>query len=136
MSGQASILLDMVTYEETQRVFSGGYQFTGLVTRPDVAAQHAVWAQKMVNAIVKADRFIASHSAAEISEALGQNSYIFVKSLEHSRPAFSQDGRVTADAVTNNIQSQITFGSVKASTRLEPGSFFDMRFVDRALGGK
>ena len=134
MSGQASILLDMVTYDETQRVFTGGYQFTGLLTRPDVVIQHPDWAQRMVNAIVKADRFIATHSAAEISAALGQNSFIFVKSLEHSRPAFSKDGRVTADAVRNNIQSQITFGSVKASAHMDPASFFDMRFVERAAG--
>ena len=135
MSGQASILLDLVTYDETQRVFTGGYQFTGLMTRPDVVARHPEWAQKMVNAIVKADRFIASHSAAEISAALGQNSYIFVKSLEHSRPAFSKDGRVTAEAVANNIQSQIAFGSIPAAVRLVPASFFDMSFVERA-GGK
>jgi NitT/TauT family transport system substrate-binding protein len=132
MSGQASILLDMVTYDETQRVFNGGYQFTGLLTRPDVVARRPDWAQKMVNAVVKADRFIATHSAAEISAALGQNSYIFVKSLEHSRPSFSKDGRVTADAVANSIQSQIAFGSVRASARLDPASFFDMSFVKRA----
>lgn len=132
MSGQASILLDLVTYDETQRVFTGGYQFTGLMTRPDVVAQHPEWAQKMVDAIVKADHFIATHSAAEISAALGQDSYIFVKSLEHSRPAFSKDGRVTADAVANNIQSQIAFGTVRASANLDPASFFDMSFVERA----
>ena len=133
MSGQASILLDLVTYDETQRVFNGGYQFTGLLTRPDVVARRPDWAQKMVNAIVKADHFIATHSAAEISAVLGQEGYIYVKSLEHSRPSFSKDGKVTADAVANNIQSQIAFGAVRASTRLDPASFFDMTFVHRAL---
>ena len=132
MSGQASILLDMVTYDETQRVFNGGYQFTGLMTRPDVVARRPDWAQKMVNAVVKADRFIATHSAAEISEALGQDTYIYVKSLEHSRPSFSKDGRVTPDAVANNIQSQIAFGSLRASAHFDPASFFDMSFVKRA----
>jgi NitT/TauT family transport system substrate-binding protein len=132
MSGQASILLDLVTYDETQRVFSGGYQFTGLLTRPDVVARRPDWAQKMVNAIVKADHFIATHSAAEISAALGQDSYIYVKSLEHSRPSFSKDGRVTADAVANSIQSLIAFGSLRSSARMDPASFFDMTFVQRA----
>ncbi len=32
MSGDASLLVDMVTFEETQRIFSGEYQFTGLLT--------------------------------------------------------------------------------------------------------
>ena len=132
MSGDASILLDLVTYDETQRVFTGGYQFTGLMTRPDVVSHHPEWAQKMVNAIVKADHFIATHSAAEISAALGQQGYIYVKSLEHTRPSFSKDGRVTADAVANNIQSQIAFGSVRSTARMDPASFFDMTFVQRA----
>ena len=36
MAGEASILVDLVTFEETQRFFRGGYQFTGLMTRPDI----------------------------------------------------------------------------------------------------
>ena len=34
LSGQGSVLLDMTTAEETSLIFSGPYQFTGLLTRP------------------------------------------------------------------------------------------------------
>jgi len=138
MSGDASLLLDMVTFAETQRVFTGEYQFTGLMTRPDVIAAHPELVQSMVNAIVKTNQFIATHSAADISAALPpgivQDRYIYVKSLEHSRPSISRDGMVTRTGVANNLQSQITFGSVQASAGLDPNTFFDMRFVTKALG--
>ncbi len=95
--------------------------------------------QSVVNVIVKANRFIATHSAADIAARLPaeivQDRYIYVKSLEHSRPSFSKDGMVTRSGVANNIQSQITFGSIApASAGLEPSSFFDMQYVLKTLG--
>jgi NitT/TauT family transport system substrate-binding protein len=139
MRGEASLLLDMVTFEETQRVFNGEYQFTGVLTRPDLIATRPQLVQSVVNVIMKANRFIATHSAADIAArlppAIVRDRYIYVKSLEHSRPSFSKDGLVTQRGVANNIQSQITFGSVAAaSTGLEPSSFFDMQYVLKSLG--
>jgi NitT/TauT family transport system substrate-binding protein len=138
MSGDASLLLDMVTFDETQRIFNGEYQFTGLLTRPDLIASRPQLVQSVVNAMVKSNRFIATHSAADIALHLPanivQDRYIYVKSLEHSRPSFSKDGLVTRSGVYNNLQSQVTFGSVPASSAsLDPGSFFDMQFVLKTL---
>jgi NitT/TauT family transport system substrate-binding protein len=138
MSGDASLLLDMVTFEETQRIFSGEYQFTGLLTRSDLIATHPQLVQSVVNVIVKTNRFIATHSAADIAARLPveivRDRYIYVKSLEHSRPSFSKDGMVTRSGVANNIQSQITFGSIPpTSADLEPSGFFDMQYVLKTL---
>jgi len=138
MSGDASLLVDMVTFEETQRIFSGEYQFTGLLTRPDLIANRPQLVQSVVNVIVKANRFIATHSAADIAARLPaeivQDRYIYVKSMEHSRQSFSKDGMVTRSGVANNIQSQITFGSIAPSPAgMDPSSFFDMRYVLKAL---
>jgi NitT/TauT family transport system substrate-binding protein len=139
MSGDASLLLDMVTFEETQRIFSGEYQFTGLLTRSDLIATRPQLVQSVVNVIVKANRFIATHSAADIAARLPaeivRDRYIYVKSLEHSRPSFSKDGMVTRSGVANNIQSQITFGSIPlTSAGLEPSGFCDMQYVFKTLG--
>ena len=139
MSGDGSLLLDMVTLDETQRIFTGEYQFTGLLTRPDLIASKPHFVQSMVNALVKANRFIATHSAADIAARLPativQDRYVFVKGLEHTRPAFSKDGMVTRNGVTNNLQSQVTFGSIPASVASQdPASFFDMQFVLKTQG--
>ena len=64
----------------------------------------------MVNAIVKANQFIRSHSAAEIAAKLPASivgdRYIYVKSLEHSRPAFSKDCAILPLAVENSAFSR------------------------------
>ena len=138
MAGEGSLLLDMVTFEETQRIFVGEYQFTGLMTRPDVIAAHAELVQSVVDVFVRTNQFIATHSAADIAARLpasiGQDRYVYVKSLEHSRPSFSKDGLVTRTGVANNLQSQITFAAIQPSPALDPTTFFDMRFVLKALG--
>jgi NitT/TauT family transport system substrate-binding protein len=137
VEGDASLLLDLVTYEETQRVFSGSYQFTGLLTRTDVIAEHPDIVQKMVNAIVRTNHFIATHSATDIAANLPLSAehdrYVFVKSVEHTRPSLSGDGMVTAQGVANNIRSQEAFGSITAGQVLNPADFFDMSFVMRSL---
>jgi NitT/TauT family transport system substrate-binding protein len=133
LNGEASILLDMTTTEETNQIFTGPYQFTGLLTRPDVVREHPAIVQAMVNAIVKANRYISGHSAAEIAgklpASISGDRYVYVKSLEHSRPGFSREGLVTSAAVENNILSQRTFGLLPESTRLDPALFLNDRFV-------
>ncbi|WP_353072111.1 ABC transporter substrate-binding protein [Tunturiibacter gelidoferens] len=133
ISGNASLLLDLVTYEETQRVFTGSYAFTGLMTRSDVIAHRQAVVQGMVNAVIRANQFIATHSAADIADALPMSAkhdrYVFVKSIEHTRPSFSKDGIVTAEGVANNIKSQKALGLVASDQTLDPSEFFDMRFA-------
>ena len=136
LDGDASLLLDMVTFEETQRVFQGSYQFTGLLTREDVIQHNPELVQKMVGVMVRTNHYIATHSAAEIAAALPPDivgdRYIYIKSLEHSRPAFSRNGLVTPESIANNVQSLITFGSIQASHPLDLTMFYDMSFVHRA----
>jgi len=133
ISGNASLLLDLVTYDETQRVFTGPYTFTGLMTRSDVIAQRPAVVQGMVNAVIRANQFIATHSAADIAAVLPMSAkhdrYVFVKSIEHTRPSFSKDGIVTAEGVANNIKSQKALGLVAHDQTLDPTNFFDMRFA-------
>lgn len=138
LEGQGSLLLDMVTFEETQRVFHGSYQFTGLLTREDVIRRDPALVQKMVAVMVRADQYIATHSAMEIAAVLPPeivgDRYVYIKSLEHSRPAFSRDGLVTPDSIANNVQSLVNFGSLTAGDPLNPSQFYDMSFVHHALG--
>lgn len=136
VDGDAYLLLDTVTYDETQRIFDGGYQFTGVLTRVDVLSRHPARVQKVVNALVRASRFMETHSAADIAAILPpsevQDRYIFVKSVEHTRSAFSDSGMVTAQAVANTIRSQKALGVISSATQLDPADFFDMSFVNNA----
>jgi NitT/TauT family transport system substrate-binding protein len=136
MSGDASILLDMTDPDETGVVFHGPYQFTGLLTRPDIIRDRPAVAQAMVNAVVKAARYIRGHSAADIAASLppvlAGDRYIYVKSLEHSRPSFAKDGMLTPAAVANNIESQLTFGLDLPESSRDPSLFLNDRFIRAA----
>jgi len=136
LSGEGSILLDMTNADETGLIFNGPYQFTGLLTRPDLIRDRPEVVQAVVNALVKADQFIRSHSAADIATRLPAgivgDRYIYVKSLEHSRPSISKDGMVIPAAVENNIRSQIVFGVQLPAGGRDPSLFFDNRFVRAA----
>jgi len=140
VDGDTYLLLDTVTYEETQRVFIGGYQFSGLLARVDVISRRHELVQRVVNALIRASRFIDMHSAADIAAVLPasvvKDRYIFVKSLEHTRSAFAAGGLVTADAVENTIQSQKALGIVAIGAQLNPTDFFDMSFVTEATRRK
>ena len=136
LSGDASILVDLTDRDETGLIFNGPYQFTGLLTRPDVIRDRPAVAQSMVNAMVKTARFIRGHSAADIAAKLPGtlvgDRYIYVKSLEHSRPSFARDAMLTPAAVANNIQSQLTFGLELAESSRDPGLFLNDRFIRAA----
>jgi NitT/TauT family transport system substrate-binding protein len=136
LSGDASILIDMTTPDETSLIFNGPYQFTGLLTRPDVIRDRPAVVQAVVNAMVNTARYIRGHSAAEIAArlppAIVGDRYIYVKSLEHSRPSFARDGMITPAAVGNNIQSQITFGINLPGSNRDPALFINDRFARTA----
>jgi len=137
-SGKAFALVDMATLEGTKDIFGGEYQFTGALTTPEFIAQKPQVVQRLVNALVKANQYIAGHTAAEIAaklpeEVTGKDLNTYIKGLEHSKPAISKDGLVTLDGIKNNLASQKVFGVVKEGQTYEPASFFDMSFVNKAL---
>jgi NitT/TauT family transport system substrate-binding protein len=138
LSAEASILMDLTTTDETSLIFDGPYQFTGLLTRPDMIRDHPATVQAVVNAMVKAARFIRGHSAAEIAANLPQgivaDRYIYVKSLEHSRPSFARDAMITPAAVANTIQSEIAFGLEMPVSSRAPALFINDRFARAAIG--
>ena len=137
LASQASLLLDMDTFEETQRVFEGRYQFTGLLTRDDMIRENPELVQRMVNAIVRSNRFIATHSAVEIASVLPTDlvgdRYVYIKSLEHVRPAFSATGEIGLQAVENTLQAKLAFIGPSSYRPPQPSDLFDATFARNAL---
>lgn len=132
VDSNCSLLLDLVTPDESQSVFHGGYQFTGLLARSDTIVQDPELVQKMVNVIVRANRYIATHSATEIASILRpatvKDRFLFIKSLEHTRPSFSRDGSIRPADVVNSLHAYEDFSGRHITMRV-----FDERFVKMAL---
>lgn len=120
-SGDARLLVDLRTPEATQKALGGLYPFACLYVRTDWLATHREQAQKLANALVKALRFINTHSAADIAAVLPPEYYaggraIYVQSLAHSKSMFTPDGVMplagpasvlrVLSAVNRNVQNK------------------------------
>lgn len=107
IDANCSLLLDLVTSDETQRIFHGDYQFTGLLTRSDTIEKDPALVQSAVNAVSRAEQYLATHSAAEIASVLPPQTvgdrFLFIKSIQHTRSAFSPDARMRQENIDNSI---------------------------------
>ncbi len=136
--GKGYALVDMFTAKGTVEAMGGEVQGTTLLTRPDVIAKRPATVQKMVNALVKANKFIVSSSGEELAKVLPKelagDPKLYAESFEHSREAFPPDSLVTREGVARVIETMRAFDAVPAGMKMEPESVFDNKFVLKALG--
>jgi NitT/TauT family transport system substrate-binding protein len=116
----------------------GEVQGTTLLTRPDVIAKRPATVQKMVNALVKANKLITSSSGDELAKPVPKeisgDPKLYAESFEHAREAFPPDSLVSRDGVARVIETMRAFDVVSAGMKFEPESVYDNRFVLKALG--
>jgi NitT/TauT family transport system substrate-binding protein len=136
--GKGYALVDMFTTKGTVDAMGGEVQGTTLLTRPEVIARRPATVQKMVNALVKANKFIVGSSGEELAKALPRDLSgdlkLYAESFEHAREAFPPDSLVSRDGVARVIETMRVFEAVPAGMKIEPESLFDNRYVLKALG--
>jgi len=136
--GKGAALVDMFTIKGTQEAMGGEVQGTTLLTRPDVIAKRPAVVQKMVNALVKANKLIASSTGEEMAKLLPKDlagdPKLYAESFDHAREGFPADSLVSREGVARVIETMRVFGAVPADARLEPESVYDNRYVLKALG--
>jgi sulfonate transport system substrate-binding protein len=136
--GKGYALVDMFTIKGTADAMGGEVQGTTLLTRPDVIAKRPATVQKMVNALVKANKLITSSSGEELARLLPKeisgDPKLYAESFEHAREAFPPDSLVSRDGVARVIETMRAFDVVPAGMKFEPESVYDNRFVLKALG--
>ena len=136
--GKGFALIDMFTSKGTLDAMGGEVQGTTLLTRPDVVAKRPATVQKMVNALVKANKLIVASSGEELAKTLPRelagDPTLYAESFEHAREAFPPDSLVSRDGVARVIETMRVFGAIPAGMKLEPESLYDNKFVLKALG--
>jgi NitT/TauT family transport system substrate-binding protein len=136
--GKGYPLVDMFTIKGTQEAMGGEVQGTTLLTRPDVIAKRPATVQKMVNALVKANKLIAGSSGEQMAQMLPKDlagdPKLYAESFEHAREGFPPDSLVSRDGVARVIETMRVFEAVPATLKIEPESIFDNRYVLKALG--
>ena len=136
--GKGYALVDMFTTKGTVDAMGGEVQGTTLLTRPEVIAKRPATVQKMVNALVRANKFIVGSSGEELARALPKDLSgdlkLYAESFEHAREAFPPDSLVSRVGVARVIETMRVFEAVPAGMKIEPESLFDNRYVLKALG--
>ncbi len=115
-AGRGVQWLGMFTSGDTRRALGfGQYCFTGALTRGDVLEKHGDRTQKVVNALVRAQKFMATHTSAQIAAVLsdemrgGTPAGDWAASYSHSRPAYTQHGEMALEGVRAVIETNNYF---------------------------
>lgn len=132
------VLVNLFDPRQAKKLLGGGYQFTGLVTRPDVIAQKADLVQQMVNATIAGCVFTAKNDGKAITAALkdaaiiGGNRAQYATVMQNIKTGlFSPDGRIYAAEVNRVKQLQHDSGVLPAAAvDLDPKTLWTNQFVD------
>jgi NitT/TauT family transport system substrate-binding protein len=135
--GRAIPIAELFTAKATREWLGfSSWCFTGGLTRADVIAKYPERTQRVVNALVRAQKFMAQSSGQKIAAALpdefrgGASASDWASSFGHSRPAFTTLGRINVDAIRSVIEANEFFLGKRLTA--DPNKLFDNSFVEKA----
>jgi NitT/TauT family transport system substrate-binding protein len=136
-TGRGTQWAGLYTSADTRRALGfREYCFTGALTRSDVIEKNRDRTQKIVNALVRAQKFMATKTSAQIAAALsdefrgGTPQDNWAAAYSHSRPAYTQRGEIALDGVRAVIETNGYF--LGSTSKVDPVKLFDNAFVERA----
>src|SRR5262249_35189372 len=136
---RAFVLADVRTTRDATAVFGASYPNVGLVARVDVLQRKPELAQKLVNAFVKTDRWIASHSPEEIAAKMPDDfkqpdPKLYVEIIRNNKETFSPNGLMDEKGVAVVVKTLAAIDEEIKNANVQPATLFDNRYVNQALG--
>ncbi len=133
-SGAARVLVDLRTPEDTARALGGPYPASCLYMQSAWVDRHKPEVQKLVNALVKALRYIQNHTAAEIAAHVPVSYYVgdkatYVKALTRSKAIFIPDGRMPKDGPANVLRVLARTEKSLQGKSIDLSSTYTLEFV-------
>ncbi|WP_343666969.1 ABC transporter substrate-binding protein [Paraburkholderia tropica] len=133
-SGAARVLADMRSVEGTQHWLGGPYAGACLYLRRSWVREHRRETQQMVQALVRALRYIGSHPAADIVALLppgvtGSDRAAYTRALADAQPAFSPDGTMPPGAPQTVLNVLMTAGSRVSAKHVDLSQTWTDEFV-------
>ena len=101
-TGEAKVLVDLRNADATKAALGGPYPATSLYMDSGWVEKHKDETQKLVNALLKTQKFINTHSAAEIADAMPKEYLVgdrdgYIKALDSEKGMFTPDGLMPAN---------------------------------------
>ena len=138
-AGTAVPLVDLFVPAQSRRAIGfHSYCFTGALTRADVIAKRPETTQKVANALVRAQKYLATHSSLQTANALsdelrgGVAEATWAQSLSHSRSAYTNHGEISLEGVAAVIETNKYFGDTGGGGNIDANKLFDNSFVEKA----
>ena len=138
------ILKDYRTIKDTTELIGGPYQFTGAVTRADFIQQNPDVVQRVVNALVRANRYVQATASKDIAAKLpktvtGEDVELYVKTLDAAKGYISPDGVIDPAGAQNVLKMNVEdckanatlCGNVKPDDKVDVSALFDNSFAQR-----
>ena len=136
--GDAYVLQRLITVEDSRQAFGGPYNLAGIVTRQDVIDSNPEQVQKVVNAIVRALKWMQKHTEEEIADALlsevvGSDKARYVRTLKLLKEFYSPDGKISSKGAVNVLAAMKASGILPEGLQQEQDVFLTNRFVAKAI---
>jgi len=136
-AGQARVLVDLRTPEDTAKALGGPYPAACLYMQTSWVNHHKPEVQGLVNALVRALHYIQTHTASEIAAQLPPELYAgdkatYVKALARSKPIFIPDGRMPLGGPANVLRVLARTEKSLQGKVIDLGSTYTLEFVSAA----
>jgi NitT/TauT family transport system substrate-binding protein len=139
--GIAKPLYDTRTEKGTLDVFGGPWPAGGFYTTDDFIRQHPAAVQKLVNAGLRALRYLKDHSPEEVAAVMPPAFWAgdrdqYVSSLRANIGLYSSDGVMPEDGAANVLKSLSLVDATIAQAKIDLKQTYDNSFVARARGDR
>ncbi|HEV3087042.1 MAG TPA: ABC transporter substrate-binding protein [Candidatus Elarobacter sp.] len=136
-TGEAQILVDLRTEEQTKKVLGGTYPAAALYMQTGWVDSHREVTQKLANAFVRSLRFIATHSAAQIADKMPADYYagdkaMYIKALAGSKSMFTTDGRMPESGPRTVLAVLAAFSRTVKGKNIDLARTYTSEFVTAA----
>lgn len=138
MSGDVVVVVDSRTAEGTRDVYGNDYASGSLYAPVDFVAKNPNTAQAIVDAMVRALKWMAAVTPEDIMSRLPSDFYrespeVYRQALEKNLPSFSRDGLLSDAAAKNVYKAMIKFDPALSKFNIDLGSTYQNGFVRHAL---
>lgn len=132
--GIARPLYDTRTEKGTVEIFGGPWPAGGFYTTAEFIQQHPRVVQSMVNAGVRALRYLKEHSAEEVTAAMPESFWSgdrdqYISSLRANAGLYSPDGLMPADGPPNVLKTLSLVDEKVAGAKMDLQETYDNTFV-------
>jgi NitT/TauT family transport system substrate-binding protein len=135
--GDIQVLIDTRTEAGTRALFGGSNPAAVVYTKKDFIDQNPVTTQRLVNAFVKALKWVQGATPEQIAEAVPAEYHLgdkalYLQAVKNSLESYSRDGLVS-EAGRNSVYDMLkTLDPEIQAAKVDLAATFDDRFVKKA----